>query len=77
VHYDHVHCYTWFSATNLANRGPPHLAVFKAVESEVALDRHVGETANYLYADGHVEGISSEQIATWCSEGFNFALPQK
>jgi prepilin-type processing-associated H-X9-DG protein len=76
-HYDHVHCYSWFSDANLANRGAPHFAVYKEVEKEVALDRHPGETANYLYADGHVDSISAEQIATWCSEGFNFAAPRK
>jgi prepilin-type N-terminal cleavage/methylation domain-containing protein/prepilin-type processing-associated H-X9-DG protein len=77
LHYDHVHCYSWFSAANLANKGAPHFAVYKEVEREVAVDRHPGSTANYLYADGHVDGISSEQIATWCSEGFNFAAPRK
>lgn len=77
LHYDHVHCYSWFSAANLANRGAPDFLVYKAVELEVALDRHPGDTANYLYADGHVDSISKEQIATWCSEGFNFAAPRK
>jgi prepilin-type N-terminal cleavage/methylation domain-containing protein/prepilin-type processing-associated H-X9-DG protein len=77
VHYDHVHCYTWFSATNMANRAAPHYAIFKQVEAEVAVDRHPGKTANYLYADGHVDIISSEQIAAWCSEGYDFALPRK
>jgi prepilin-type N-terminal cleavage/methylation domain-containing protein/prepilin-type processing-associated H-X9-DG protein len=76
-HYDHVHCYSWFSAANLANRGAPHFAVYKEVEKEVALDRHPGDTANYLYADGHVDAITNDQIATWCMEGYNFALPRK
>lgn len=76
-HYDHVHCYSWFSDANLANRKAPHFAVYKEVEKEVALDRHPGDTANYLYADGHVDSITQEQIATWCSEGFNFAAPRK
>lgn len=75
VHYDHVHCYSWFTDTNLANKGAPYYAVFKAVQNEVALERHPGGTANYLYADGHVEPITSDQIAIWCSEGHNFAVP--
>jgi prepilin-type processing-associated H-X9-DG protein len=75
VHYDHVHCYLWFNEQNLANNKAPDYAVLKAVEAEVAIDRHPGPSANYLYADGHVDGISSEQIATWCHEGFNFAEP--
>jgi prepilin-type processing-associated H-X9-DG protein len=76
-HYDHVHCYSWFSAANLANKGAPTFAVYKEVEKEVALDRHPGDTANYLYADGHVDAITKEQIATWCMEGYNFTLPKK
>jgi prepilin-type processing-associated H-X9-DG protein len=75
VHYDHVHCYLWFNEQNLAHNSPPNFAVLKAVQAEVAIDRHPGPSANYLYADGHVDGISSEQIATWCNEGFNFAEP--
>jgi prepilin-type N-terminal cleavage/methylation domain-containing protein/prepilin-type processing-associated H-X9-DG protein len=77
LHYDHVHCYSWFSAANVANRGAPDFLVYKAVKAEVTLDRHPGKTANYLYADGHVDSISEEQIATWCSEGYNFAAPRK
>jgi prepilin-type processing-associated H-X9-DG protein/prepilin-type N-terminal cleavage/methylation domain-containing protein len=77
LHYDHVHCYSWFSEANLANKGAPHYLVYKEVEKEVALDRHPGKAANYLYADGHVDSISEEQIFTWCSEGYNFASPRK
>jgi prepilin-type processing-associated H-X9-DG protein len=77
LHYDHVHCYSWFSAANLANKGAPDFLVYKAVSAEVTLDRHPGKTANYLYADGHVDSLSEEQIATWCSEGYNFAAPRK
>lgn len=76
LHYDHVHSYSWFSDVNLANRGAPHFAVFEQVESEVAVDRHGGRVANYLYADGHVVAIAEQQIAEWCAEGVNFALPR-
>jgi prepilin-type N-terminal cleavage/methylation domain-containing protein/prepilin-type processing-associated H-X9-DG protein len=77
VHYDHVHCYLWFSEQNLANNKPPDSAVLKAVEAEVAINRHPGPSANYLYADGHVDSISGDQIATWCNEGVNFAEPKE
>lgn len=70
VDYDHVHSYTWFSERNIA-----YDLVFKAVSDEVAIDRHQGNVANYLYADGHVEAIASEQIERWCREGHNFAIP--
>ena len=43
----------------------------------MAVDRHVGSTANYLYADGHVDAIPADQISDWCASGFNFALPVK
>jgi prepilin-type N-terminal cleavage/methylation domain-containing protein/prepilin-type processing-associated H-X9-DG protein len=76
VHYDHVHSYTWFSEQNVARRGAPDYAVWSAVRSEVAVDRHPGGVSNYLYADGHVQAISADQIAEWCSAGENFAKPR-
>jgi prepilin-type N-terminal cleavage/methylation domain-containing protein/prepilin-type processing-associated H-X9-DG protein len=33
--------------------------------------------SNYLYADGHVEGIPGSTIKAWADQGFNFALPQE
>ena len=77
LHYDHAHSYEWFTEQNLANNDPPDFAVLKAVEKEVAIDRHNGGQANYLYADGHVSGISADRIAEWCQEGFNFAKPPR
>ena len=76
VSYDHVHSYAWFSEEKLALRGAPDFEVLKAVESEVAIGRHQGEVANYLYADGHVTQISAGQIAQWCEDGFDFAKPE-
>lgn len=75
IHYDHVHSYLWFSEQNLASRDAPDYAILTAVQNEVAIDRHHGGVANYLYADGHVTSISAEQIHEWCVEGFNFAIP--
>ena len=70
--YDHVHSYSWFSKDNLdRNR------VGEVVSNEVAIDRHTGEVANYLYADGHVAVISADTILQWCNEGFNFAIPRQ
>ena len=34
-----------------------------------------GGVSNYLYADGHVEGISGSQVKQWADTGFNFSLP--
>lgn len=74
TNYDHVHSYEWFTEQNLVRKDAPDYAVFASVSSEVAVDRHAGG-ANYVYADGHVATISSEEIADWCREGVNFAEP--
>ena len=66
---DHVHSFNWFIASNIRNN-----LVYTAISAEIAVDRHSG-SAHYLYADGHVSLISSEQIQTWVSEQFDFSLP--
>jgi prepilin-type processing-associated H-X9-DG protein len=43
----------------------------------VAVDRHAGDVANYLYADGHVSAIAASQIAEWVEGKFNFARPPR
>ena len=70
IDYDHVHSYRWFSEENRT-----HKRVYEAVTNEVPIDRHTGKVANYLYADGHVKVVDSQQIAQWCEVGFNFAIP--
>jgi prepilin-type N-terminal cleavage/methylation domain-containing protein/prepilin-type processing-associated H-X9-DG protein len=72
---DHVESPEWFDETNMKRNTPPQHAVWDAVEKEVAVDRHLGKCANYLYADGHVDQIGAEQIAEWCDAGTNFAIP--
>lgn len=74
--YDHVQAHEWFSESNMANRGAPDFAIWRAVEKEVSVARHAGQVANYLYADCHVAAVSSAQIAEWCEQGFDFALPE-
>ncbi len=66
---DHVHCFDWFSKSNIAAG-----TVWNAINAAVTTERH-GDTANYLYADGHVDRISSAQIHTWATLPFNFAIP--
>ncbi|TWT97853.1 hypothetical protein Pla108_20060 [Botrimarina colliarenosi] len=81
--YDHIETYNWFSAANLANNARPQRAVWtkvagdpsRAIPGELAVDRHQGGVANYLYADGGVRVIAADQIAEWCDEGFNFVIP--
>jgi len=66
---DHVHSFSWFVTSNIN-----HDLVFTVISAEVAGERHAG-SARFLYADGHVELISSEQIQEWARQPFNFALP--
>ncbi len=72
---DHTHSEMWFVDAELLDEGERREQVYGAVTEEVAVDRHPGRVANYLYADAHVEVISSETIAAWCAENFNFAKP--
>lgn len=82
--FDHAHTYKWFSPANLA-RNDEERAVWRQVAGdpddrrswpgELAVDRHQGDVANYLYADGSVRAIAAEQIAAWCDEGTNFVMP--
>jgi prepilin-type processing-associated H-X9-DG protein len=67
---DHVHSFNWFTPANIAAG-----KVFSAISGEVAVDRH-SDCANYLYADGHVNVISSAQINTWAIQPLNFAIPK-
>lgn len=67
---DHLHSWEWFSVKN----DTPE-ATWDQVETEVAVERHTGGVANYLYADGHVKPIAAEQISQWVDERFDFARP--
>lgn len=77
VHLDHAESHEWFTPEMLDRNVPPGRAVWNRVQTEVAVDRHQGTAANYLYADGHVAVIAAEQIAQWCDAGVNFAKPEQ
>lgn len=70
--FDHVEPYTWFAEDKQTSEDR-----LRAIEFEVAIDRHSNSLANYLYADGHVEAIAAAQIAEWTVENHNFARPPK
>jgi len=72
---DHVESDKWFSEQRL-ERNAAERAVWEAVRGDVAVERHHGTVANYLFADGHVDAISAEQIAQWCDAGEDFASPR-
>jgi prepilin-type processing-associated H-X9-DG protein len=66
---DHVHSFNWFAQSRI-NDG----TVFEGISNEIAVERHDG-TTHFLYADGHVDAVSSEQINNWATQRFNFARP--
>ena len=73
MQFDHVHSWEWFTESH-ARPG----AIGEQIRAgEVAVDRHAGDVANYLYADGHVSAIAASQISEWVDEGFNFARPPR
>jgi prepilin-type N-terminal cleavage/methylation domain-containing protein/prepilin-type processing-associated H-X9-DG protein len=67
---DHAHAAKWFSKWS----EDPKLAA-ATIEAEVQLDQHL-DTSNYLYADAHVDTISTGQIYEWINAGFDFAKPE-
>jgi prepilin-type N-terminal cleavage/methylation domain-containing protein/prepilin-type processing-associated H-X9-DG protein len=76
---EHVHCATWYTALKVS-KGIDFVWAFMT-SKEFKPDRHMGETANYLYADGHVETIAMQTIYQWVQDdmtnGTNFAQPKK
>ena len=70
---DHMHSWEWF---NLFEH-PTTEDRMKAIERELAIGRHSGSVANYLYADGHVAAVAADQIAEWAAEPFDFAEPPR
>lgn len=70
-YHEHIHAKTWFKRSNVRNG-----TVWKDLSKEIQTDRH-GGAAHYLYGDGHVVLITTEQVQDWADEGFNFAIPPK
>ena len=70
---EHVHASDWFSPFNIRRN-----LVRERINRDIALQRH-GDTANYLFADTHVEAISATQVEAWIAAGIagadNFAMP--
>ncbi len=58
---------TWFTTANI-NAG----LVLPIVDKYIARSRHIGDTANYLFLDGHIEIIESKATEGWAESGFNF-----
>lgn len=69
ITFDHLDTWTWFKPGRTTKQR------LEAIEREVAIDRHAGQVANYLYADGHVEVIAADQISDWVGDEVHFARP--
>lgn len=74
---DHVHCSDFYAPIR-TSRDNPVERVWTFVQNEIDTRRHF-ETANYLFADGHVAAISSDTLYRWIdqdvAEQTNFAAP--
>jgi prepilin-type processing-associated H-X9-DG protein/prepilin-type N-terminal cleavage/methylation domain-containing protein len=73
AHGDHVDSWDWFEHEHVEEG-----TVYDIISAEVATERHRG-SANYLYADAHVDSIDAATIAQWAKEGTeeaNFARPR-
>ncbi len=67
---DHVDSWKWFTEDF-----EPASRAWGRIEQEIAVRRHGGNVANYLYADGHVVPIDDSQVREWVDEDFNFMRP--
>lgn len=77
VDQNHVHTYSWYTALKVAQG---EAKVWAYMLTEIQPNRH-GDTANYLYADGHVDTIPEATVYRWMQQdmknGTNFAQPFK
>jgi prepilin-type N-terminal cleavage/methylation domain-containing protein/prepilin-type processing-associated H-X9-DG protein len=77
---DHIHSRNWFFKPTmvweriLADIEPDRFGGRGDIDRDPA--HHVIGFANYLFADGHVEGIPAAQIKEWADNNVNFAKPQ-
>ncbi|TWT67693.1 hypothetical protein Pla123a_42490 [Posidoniimonas polymericola] len=75
--FDHVDSHEWFVEEE-GHEDHDHddeASVFERIRHDIAIERHQGQCANYLFADGHVHAVPASQISEWAAEGFNFAEP--
>jgi len=77
---DHTHSSNWFKyPTNVWGRMMQDIQPnrFFGGPANLPRDQRTAGSSNYLFADGHVEGIPASQIKQWADSGYNFALPQE
>ena len=70
--YEHAHPSNWFRPNAVAFR-----LTWIKLREEIQPDRHLGNIAHYLCADGHVSSLPEEVIHVWADAGYNFARPDQ
>jgi prepilin-type N-terminal cleavage/methylation domain-containing protein/prepilin-type processing-associated H-X9-DG protein len=68
--YEHAHCSKWFSAASIRDG-----LVDAQVKKDIQSDRH-SNSALYLYADGHVDLVTTAQVDEWIESLHNFGKPE-
>lgn len=74
---DHTHSRNWFRVKSgawdriCADIQPNRFGSRPGLPRE----QRTAGSANYLYADGHVEAIAASQVRQWADDGTDFALP--
>ena len=75
VNQEHAHCASWYTPLKISKG-----QVWDWMLTEIQPNRH-GDSANYLYADGHVDTIPEATVYQWVQKdianGTNFAQPYK
>ena len=70
---DHVHTSTWYAPGDIA-----HGTVWNTMIAEINPNQH-GDSANYLFADGHVDTIGQDTVYGWVQQDIanhtNYAQP--
>ncbi len=70
---DHVHTSTWYAPGDIANG-----TVWDTMIAEMNPNQH-GDSANYLFADGHAETIAQDTVSGWVAQDIanhtNYAQP--
>ncbi len=72
---DHIHSIGWFSGFGQSNWD----RIIADIQPNRFGGKRFGDTvgsANYLYADGHVDAIPASQIKAWADQNFDFAKPK-
>jgi len=74
---DHTHSRNWFKSGDPWPRivGDIQVDRFNGSPAGIPAARRSSGSSNYLFADGHVQGIPASTLRSWAGQRINFALP--